>query len=384
MWHRKGKNFLLLTEIFFSFLVLFATLSLVIKELRNYYTPIGFDYQDVYVIDIDRHGEGGARAWEKMKQIRNELRSMPEIANYSLSGGNLPYSFTISNTSILFQGKEAISHSYTVEPSYFETMDLELSAGRWLQKGDVGEVPPVVINEKLARELFKDENPVGQTLTGQEGEARHKVVGVIRHFRQDGEFSDPEAVMFRLFNEADTTGQVASSILVEVKGRASPGWQQRLMDRATDIGGNWSFEETSMAEMRAIQGRIDMIPLVALSIVCAFLIFNVALGLYGVLWYNISKRFSEIGIRRAVGATRLSIRWQMVGEVLVLATFGLLLGLLLAVQFPLLGVFNVETSIYALAIAGSLFLIYLLVIICAWYPGRQASVIEPSDALHYE
>lgn len=384
MWHRKGKNFLLLSEIFFSFIVLFATLTLVIEQLRNYYTPVGFDYKDVYVLDIDRHREGVTSSTEKLKQIKNELRAMPEVASHSFSSGNLPFAFNVSNTEVSFQGKEAVSHSYIVEPDYLETMDLELTAGRWLQKGDVGEVYPVVINEKLAEELFKDENPLGQILTSSEGEPKQRVIGVINHFRQDGEFAEPEAVMFSLFNEADTAGFVPSSILIELKAGASTGWQQRLLDKASAIAPGWSFEETPMPEMRVIKARIALVPLVVLSIVCCFLVFNVALGLYGVLWYNISKRYSEIGIRRAVGATQLSIRQQMVGEVLVLATFSIILGLLLAVQFPLLGVFNVETSIYALAIAASLFVIYLLVILCAWYPGRQASVIEPANALHYE
>ena len=74
----------------------------------------------------------------------------------------------------------------------------------------------------------------------------------------------------------------------------------------------------------------------------------------------------------------------MLGEVMVLATLGLILGLVLALQFPLLGVLNVSASIYAISIGFSLLFIYLLVAFCAWYPSKQAAQIEPAVALHYE
>jgi putative ABC transport system permease protein len=57
---------------------------------------------------------------------------------------------------------------------------------------------------------------------------------------------------------------------------------------------------------------------------------------------------------------------------------------LLAIQFPLLGVFDVSNSIYALAIGMSLLIVYIVVAACTLYPSIQASRIEPAIALHYE
>lgn len=383
MWNRKGKNFLLLVEIFFSFLVLFATLTLVINQLRNYYTPVGFDYQDIYVVDIGTHGDDGETARGKMFQIKNYIRKMPEIATHSLSSGNTPFSFQTHTNTLNFEGRSFSLNTYTVEPAYFETLDLELVAGRWLQKGDVGEVPPAVINETAARELFGDQDPIGKTLR-ELNEPVNKIVGVIKYFRQDGEYDEPKGAIFKLYNKDDPNAFLPTTLLLEAKAGADSGWQHRFLNGAINIAGNWSFEEEAMTERRATKARINLVPILVLSIICAFLVFNVALGLYGVLWYSISRRYSEIGLRRAIGATKSSVRSQMVGELMVLATFGIVLGLLLAVQFPLLGVFNVEAYIYLLAMLASLFFIYLLVALCAWYPSRQASLLEPASALHYE
>lgn len=384
MWHRKGKNFLLLIEIFFSFLVLFATLTLAINQLRNYYTPTGFDYKDVYVVSIDKHGEKGGSLREKLSQLKHQLRSMPELESFSLSSPNVPYAFTTNNSKFSFNGASVEANNYTVEPEYFETMDVELVKGRLLRKGDEGALPAVVVNEAFVEELFKDENPLGKVILNPDGKADGKIIGVIRHFRQDGEYAKPYPAMFSPIIFNDTTAYLPTTLVIETKAGAAPGWQQTFLDKASTLAPNWSFEEEAMVDKRTRKAKFTLVPVVGLSIIGGFLVFNVVLGLFGVLWYNISKRFSEIGIRRALGASQSSIHRQMVGEVLVLATFGLAFGLLLAVQFPLLGVFDVDKSVYMIASFASLALIYLLVALCAWYPGRQAAAIEPAVALHYE
>jgi putative ABC transport system permease protein len=118
--------------------------------------------------------------------------------------------------------------------------------------------------------------------------------------------------------------------------------------------------------------------------VAGFLIINVALGLFGVLWYNINKRKGEIGLRRAVGATGNSILWQLVGEAIVLSTLSLILGSFFAIQFPLLNVFDLQANIYITAIGLAILFIYVLVVACAIYPGKQAAAIYPAVALHEE
>lgn len=384
MWHRKGKNFLLLIEIFFSFMVLFAILTMAFSQLRNYFIPTGFAYKDVYMVDIDQHGEKGISLREKLFQIKRHIQSMPEIGNHSLTGTNIPYAFSRSNNRWAYDGKEVLIDIFHVEPAYFDVLDVELLRGRFLQKGDDGEIPWVVINEKLADFLFKEENPVGKELPDPDGEVIARVAGVVKQFRQNGEYEKPTASMFYLINSHDTAAYIPTTLLIEAKAGAAAGWQQELLNTASSIAPDWAFEEESLVEVREAKAKFVLVPIIALGIIGGFLVFNVVLGLYGVLWYNISKRFSEIGIRRALGATQPVIRRQMVGEVLVLATFGLLFGLVLAVQFPLLGVFDVENEIYAAAIGGSLLLIYLLVTLCAWYPSRQAAAIEPATALHYE
>jgi putative ABC transport system permease protein len=122
------------------------------------------------------------------------------------------------------------------------------------------------------------------------------------------------------------------------------------------------------------------------TILGGFLVFNVALGLFGVLWYSINRRRSELGLRRALGASSTAVNRQILGEALVLATFAIAVGVVLAIQAPLLGLMgdSVSTAAYMLAILGSAALIYLLTLGCAWYPAYLASQVHPAEALHDE
>ncbi|WP_448636550.1 ABC transporter permease [Pedobacter panaciterrae] len=91
-----------------------------------------------------------------------------------------------------------------------------------------------------------------------------------------------------------------------------------------------------------------------------------------------------MGLRRAIGATGSSVSFQLVSESLLLATLSIILGSFFALQFPLLNVFNVAASVYIIALLLSIAFIYLLVIFCSLYPGKQAAAIHPAVALHEE
>ena len=386
MWHRKGKNFLLLTEIFFSFLVLFVTASFLISAFRNYYTPTGFDYRNIYELKLDYHGEDKHLVSSKLHTIKQILGNTPQVEGYTFSSNNTPFSHTQNRTTLSTDEKEELTQHYVVDLSYQKTMNLELKEGRWFQAQDRvnDNIKPAIINEHLSEKFFPDESALGKSFRSGGEKKEYTVVGVVKHFRHHGEFSSPESSRFELFNELDTADYPMGRVLIRIKAGTSPNWQESLVEEISKISPAWTLDLTSLTEMRGEMGKIIISPYIVVGILCAFLVFNVALGLFGILWLNINKRFSEIGIRRATGATKVSIKTQIVGEVLIMATFGLLLGLVFAVQFPLMGVFNLGASAYLLAMVASLIIIYLLVALCAWYPSQQASSIEPAEALHYE
>ena len=126
-------------------------------------------------------------------------------------------------------------------------------------------------------------------------------------------------------------------------------------------------------------------PLAITGIACLFLFIMVGLGLTGVLWQNVTRRTREFGLRRANGATAAMIYLQILGEILVATTFGMMIGTLIIIQFPLLDLLGfMEASVYISSFIISVALMYLLVILCGLYPSWLATRIQPAEALHYE
>ncbi|HEV2669211.1 MAG TPA: FtsX-like permease family protein, partial [Blastocatellia bacterium] len=145
------------------------------------------------------------------------------------------------------------------------------------------------------------------------------------------------------------------------------------------------FSIKPLVEMRASVFQEYLVPMAAFGLVAGFLLIMVGLGLTGVLWLTVTQRTKEMGLRRAKGATRQRIYKQILGELFIVTTTGLLVGTLVVVQFPLLDLMGFASpEVYTASIFISLGLIYLLTTVCGLYPSLLATRIHPAEALHYE
>ncbi|MEL7162710.1 MAG: FtsX-like permease family protein, partial [Bacteroidota bacterium] len=137
-----------------------------------------------------------------------------------------------------------------------------------------------------------------------------------------------------------------------------------------------------MAKDRRKANRVIVIPMVILIVISGFLLINIALGLFGVLFTQISRRRSEIGLRKAMGATPGQVTRQFVLEVVLVTGAALLLGTFFAVQVPLLELLPIPSKFFYLSILAAILTIMLIVTLCATIPSRQAAGLQPADVLH--
>ena len=120
----------------------------------------------------------------------------------------------------------------------------------------------------------------------------------------------------------------------------------------------------------------------------AFFLICVFLGIIGTFWFRTESRTSEIGLRMALGSTRSQVRRQMVGEGLLLFAVVWVPGMVLC--WLLRNVFSdgidgmSDVAFYASLSLLSTLVMALLIVAGAWMPARQASRINPVDALRYE
>jgi putative ABC transport system permease protein len=389
VWNRKRVNFLVTVEIFFSFLVLFAVVVLAAFYTDNYSQPLGFSYDNVWNVSIDVKQKSddyhSAAQVETTRQLFLAVKEFPEVED-AAGAHSAPFKLGASS-SVYRLGDRVIRYQVNeVTDGFKDVMGLSLVSGRWFGKEDDGaNFDPVVINRRLAREAFGTEEAVGKVLSPPDARRESRVIGVITDFRKNGELAELYNYVFERKDLNDVKQRPPRNLLMKMRPGVTAEFEERLINRLQSIAREWSFEIDPLAELRATRLKLSLAPVIAVGLVAGFLILMVGLGLTGVLWQNVTQRTKEIGLRRAKGATASNIYAQILGELLVITSFGLLAGIAVVVQFPLLDlVGSVSGKVFFYSVAISVLLIYGLTILCGLYPSRLATRVHPAKALHYE
>jgi len=414
VWNRKRSNLLIAIEILLSFIVLVGVTTLAVFYVDNYRKAIGYDVENIWTISLERHTAGrtsvtiqsdsesaaaprtpvdrgfvGQRA--RIARLIMALRDMPEVES-AAAAAITPYSGNTMNSDIEVGGKHYRYGLNEATDDFARTMGMTVTRGRWFSREDDGAAwKPVVVNERLAREMFPGKEAVGQFVAEERPDERQgprmRIVGVIREFRKDGEYAAPENFLFNRIrlDDPDVEVQAPGEILIRVRPGTTAAFEEKAVTRLRNAEPEWTFQAEPLAQSRETAHRLWLAPLSAAAVISLFLLVMVAMGLTGVLWLHVTQRTREIGLRRAKGATVLNIQHQLVGEVVVLTSIACLVGVAIIVQFPLLDVFSaVSPLVYGVSVAISLLCIFALSMACAWVPSRLASAIQPAEALRYE
>jgi putative ABC transport system permease protein len=386
IWNKKKQNSLLIVEILLSFLVIFAVFTFSLNSYDNYAKPMGIDYQNVWAISYNNtlKTSNGDSLKLFYDNLLNNIKAMPKVIDAAHTSANIPFSSNHMSNGITNKGDHIENiNSFMVDDNYAKTLNAKILEGRWYNKADIGSKQELmVINSKLKERMFGKTSAVGKFYGNDNDKKKIKVIGVIDNIKFNGDYQAPE---YSMYPHIDTSSyRWLGKILVKVTPDADAAFESKLYKFMANNLKDSNIEVEHLSNKLTSYNKFTLVPLIILSIVAAFLIINVALGIFGVLWYNINKRRGEIGLRRAVGAPGSSVSAQLVSEAMILATLSLIIGCFFAIQFPLLNVFDLAASVYIIAMLLSVVFIYLLVLVCSLYPGRQAAAIYPAVALHEE
>lgn len=384
-WKRKSRNLMLSLEIMLAFAVVFAVTAAAVVALRLYQLPLGLTYEDVWAVEIQRNQNAQDDLPALYDQFKQSVEEMPEVSRAAFST-NVPFTMSSWTTRVdsPATGAQLETEILSVTDDYFDVAGVKLAEGRAFSDLDNGSAKvPVVINRALARQLFPSAQPVGKEFM--RGDTLMKVVGVVEEFRPRGELSLP--ANFSITRAGPGRDDMTpNTMLVRLKPGTSRAFEARLQRKLLQVRNDWSFKITPLRELRATMLKSMVTPLVVLAIVGSFMLIMVGFGLFGVLWQNTTRRTPEIGLRRAIGASASGIYRQIIAEQMLLSTAAMLVGLVLLVQLPVTGALGsvLSWTVFFVAAASSMAVIYLISLLCALYPGWRASRISPTEALHYE
>jgi putative ABC transport system permease protein len=272
-------------------------------------------------------------------------------------------------------------------PGYFAALNIPLVRGRVFDDRDrKGAITAVVINQTLASQFYKGEDPIGQRLQIQWGRPPddiYEIIGVVGDVHQEGLSKDVIPGVF-ISNLQQPTGPV--NLVIRTHGDPKQLAQviQRevhTLDHDLPISQVRTMDELVSASVST--PRFNTILLggfAALALVLA------AVGIFGVISYSVAQRTQELGVRRALGADTWGVMRLVLGHGLGLTAIGLLIGIggaLAVTRLLSTLLFGVTPTDLVTFAAVSLVLMGVAVLAC-YLPARRAANVDPMEALRYE
>lgn len=381
IWNKRKQNFLMMTEILVSFLVLFAVFTVIVFNVKNGNRPTGFDPQKVWAITFQLNNVDDT-VITYHESIEGIMKSLPEVESVAWTSHNFPYAASSSGNTTNYNKVGVMTETHEADDTYARVLGATVIEGRWYGKQDDGlKHRPVVINESLKAKLFRDEQAVGKVINANDKNVGEMVVGVVANMKDKGDYEVEGPSVYKRIHKSHGDWW-ANILLVKFKEEQAADFEAKLHRELSRVLKGANIEIEYLKTKRTSRNNVTLVPQIILIVVCSFLVLNVSLGLFGVLWYNINRRKGEIGLRRAIGASGSGITKHFMMEAVVLTCLATVIGFFFAVQFPLLNVFDIAGSVYLTAILLAMICIFLLVLVCSFYPGRQAAGIYPAVALH--
>ncbi len=286
-------------------------------------------------------------------------------------------------------GGYTISRHNRVGPGYFRTLGMPLVTGREFSRDDdLGSPNVAIVNEAFARQFLGSGDPLGRLfwlgLRRGEGERDLTVVGVVRSAKYASVREPAAPVFYRAYRQ--TEQQRAMSFYVRTTGEPEPLVSTIRATVARLDPGLPVRNVTTMTGQIESNLRPERLLASLTSTFAGLAALLAAMGLYGVLAYNVARRTSEIGIRMALGATSGNVRGLVVRDGALMILVGTATGLAAAagvarlIQDVLFELTPWDPIVYGTA-AGTLAVVALF---AAYVPARRATEIDPIAALRCE
>ena len=333
-------------------------------------------------------------------RILDRVRSLPGVASAGFTS-SIPLGGDYSSGVIFAEGYQpkkgesfVSPNSVTVTTGYFESMRMRLARGRLFDQRDTPSSPPaVIVDERLAQHFWPNQDPIGRRMyrpTSANDLDKITpntkfltVVGVVRDVRLTG--LTPQDAPVGVYYYPYAQGAERLLVLTVRADRDVESLAGAVRNSITEVD-----REIPVFSVQTMNDRMDSalvprrVPMLIGLVFGIVALFLAAVGIYGVLAYQVSQRRREIGIRMALGSSTRSILGLVVRDGMQITGIGLavglvgLVGLTRVIRGMLYGVQPADPMVIALVaivLAG-------VALVATLIPARRAARVSPMSALN--
>ena len=358
-----------------------------------------YHVESFYLPVPDARPKDPARISAYYHQMMQSIQSVPGVLDVSAATG-LPMQgmgfgmpFTIAGQPDFADPSQRPGAGFgMVTPGFFKTYGIQVTRGRSFTDDDnAASIHVAMVNENFVQKYFKDKDPLQQRLMVEElipgvtklgAPISWQIVGVFHNVRGNGLREDNPEIAIPFW-------QIPwPSAVIGVRTAGDPALMMKSIAAAVhSVDPQIALAQPkTMDEVKSNILSGDRFTMVLYFSFAVLALVLAAVGIYGVMAFTVAQREHEIGLRMALGASRNHVLSLVLKEALVLAFFGLGIGLIGAyfvgrgMHSTLYGIGSIDFT----AVSVVAFVLIVAALVASWLPARRAASVEPMQALRGE
>lgn len=411
IWNQRRSNGWLFAELLIVFTLMWYCVDVLYGFTHAERQPKGYDLENVYKVNISYNPtqlvlcdseDSLQQFWFKpLEEVLRRINQHPAVESAAIWLGTDTYT-----RGCVYQGYTTDSVHVVeaniryVSPEYFTVMRIPVEQGSEIfasaEWNPTASPQPAVVTRDLADSLFHTTTEaVGREFMDYYNNGFRYRVSAVCALQKTDDYARYTPYILTPFPRWFYESQYTPFISIRIRPEAdTDDFAARFIQDMTPqlrVAPFYLFDIRSYKEQKierdAAEGITSYIRSARLIVV--FFIFNVFIGLMGTFWFRTRHRRGEIALRMAMGSSRKMIRWQLLGEGLLLLVVAAIPALIICANMVLADVTFTEATDagwgrFAMCVLVVFVLMALMVIVGIWYPASRAMKVQPAEALHDE
>jgi len=390
---RRLKGFLVVVEFALAMVLLSGAGLLFRSFVGVLHTDVGFHPENILTVQLAlADATSGPKTAQFYREVIQSIEGMPGVR--AVGGVSNLFFLTGKRTHALRQveGQPPEPESSwkplvwtQINGAYFQAMGIPLLACRYFSSHDQPNTPPVaIVNETLARRYWPGENPIGHRLKGFDPRGRNDewvtVVGVVKDTRSGGLEKPAFSQIYEVQDQSSE--QIGNFVIRTAADPARIANSVRTLIHQVNRNAIVSSITTmqQLLDRQVVERRFETW---LIGVFSAFALSLAALGVFAVMYYSVSSKTHEIGIRMALGARATDMTALVLRQGARLAFTGIVAGSLGALwsSYAIAGMLYKVKPSDPISFLGAGLTLAAIALLGSYVPARRASHVDPTAAL---